>query len=280
MSDPLIPGEAACPDSNRGVTLPQLKFLNTAAFVLTLALNGLSSTGALSAYTVGEISDKHRTKITPAGAAFSIWGVIYLLQGCFIAYQFFWPHGDELALLHGIGFWFLGACAFNSLWIVTFVQGTNVAIWISTVLIACLLFCLCKIHLNASCWARERPGGITQTAVVDVHFSMYAGWVTVATIVNVAVALTTTGWQVDSATANAWSVTMLLVALGLNLVIVATRKDCVWGLVLAWASFWIADANKDNDTVHATALVVCAIITAVSIGVGALLARAKGQGGK
>ena len=69
-----------------------------------------SSTGMLSPNKIGEISDKYPTKITPAGGAFSIWGVIYTIEALFVLYQFWWPQQDEVQLLHGVGFWFIGAC--------------------------------------------------------------------------------------------------------------------------------------------------------------------------
>ena len=71
-----------------------------------------ASTGALSPYAVGEISRKYPTKITPAGGAFGIWGVIYTIQALFVIYQFWWPKADEAQLLHGVGFWYMSACRF------------------------------------------------------------------------------------------------------------------------------------------------------------------------
>ena len=38
--------------------------------------------------------------------------------------------------------------------------------------------------------------------------------------------------------------------------------------MLAWASYFISVANKDNDAVHTTSLVVCGIIGLVSAVVG------------
>ena len=95
----------------------------------------------------------------------------------------------------------------------------------------------------------------------------YAGWVTVASIVNVTILLTTVV-DAASATASTCSVVMLVVALLLNLVIVVTRGDCVWGWVLAWASYFISVANEDNDAVRTTSLVVSGIIGLVSAVVG------------
>ena len=61
-----------------------------------------------------------------------------------------------------------------------------------------------------------------------------------AAIITVAIALTTV-WSSEPAEASAWTVAMLVVALLLDAFIVVTRRDCVWGLVLAWASVWIYD---------------------------------------
>ena len=258
--------------TNRGVTVSQLKGMNSVAFILTIALNGLSSAGALSPQAVGEISDLHPTKLTPAGPAFSIWGIIYSLQASFIVYQFFWPTDDLPLLLHGIGFWYMSSCLFNSLWIITFVQGTVAAMWGSTFLIAGLLFSICKIYINTSCWLVRRPGGILQATVLDVHFSMYGGWVTVATIVNVAIALTTTGWEGEPFTSSSWSVIMLIIAFGINSYIVVSRNDCAWGFVLVWASSWIAAANEGNKVVVPAAVGVAIAMALISLGVSARVA--------
>lgn len=258
--------------TNLGVSLQQLKILNAVAFVSTIAFNGLSATGVLSPYKVGEVGDMHPTKITPAGGAFSIWSVIYILEALFILYSLFghcvWSSSssEDAMLLHGVGFWFVLACLFNALWIITFVQGNDVSLWCSTVLIASLLYSLCKMYLGADCWARRHPGGLAQrcshTLLIDIHFSMYAGWVTVATIVNISVALTSTGWSAPGG--SVWTVVMLCVALLPISYIVITRQDCVWGLVLAWASAWIAVANSGDTTVVAGSMVVCSLIATIS----------------
>lgn len=266
--------------TNHGVTALQLKVVNLVAFVAMLAINGISSAGLLSPFGVGEISRKYPTKITPAGGAFAIWGIIYSVQALFVLYQFWWPKQDEALLLHGIGFWYTSACLFNGLWIVTFVQGDTAAMWCSTLLIASLLGSICKIYVNAACWtAARRPGGVLQAIALDVHFSMYAGWVTVATIVNVTVALTTVV-DASSATASTCSVVMLVVALLLNAFIVVTRQDCVWGWILAWAAYFIHVANKGNDAVGTASLVVSALIGLVSAVVGVRVAakRLRGTG--
>jgi len=254
---------------NNGVSVMQMKLLNAVAFVFTVGMNGISAAGILSKFKIGEVSDMHPNKIVPASGAFSIWSVIYTLEGLFILYCLFcWPSQADAVLLHGVGFWFAATCLFNCLWIVTFVQGNDASLWCATCLIFMLLFCLCKMYLGAECWVRRRPGGTLQRvmlmAVLDVHFSMYAGWVTVASIVATSATLTSTGWKGEPLTESAWSVVMLCVALGLNAYIVITRSDCVWGFVLAWASAWIAVENDSDTAVVTGSLVVCSLITLIA----------------
>lgn len=255
-------------NNNHGVSVFQIKILNVAAFILTLALNYISSAGLISPYGVGTVSRQHPTKITPASGAFGIWGYIYGLEGLFVVYQFFWPTQDNAMLLHGVGFWFCSACLFNSLWIITFVQGNTTAMWFSMVLIVGLLSSICKIYVNTACWAGDRPGGIIQSVALDVHISLYAGWVTVATIVNTSVALSTALGDVEPAMASACCVVMLVVALLLNLWIVVTRRDCVWGWVLTWAAHFISVENKTNNTIYISSIVVSVIIGIVTAAVG------------
>jgi len=262
------------PLTNNGITVNQIKILNAVTFIVVLALNGLAATGKFSEYSVGEVSKLYPTKITPGSGAFSIWSVIYTLETLFVLYGLFgyciWPttKSEDNLFLHGIGWWYAILCLFNSLWIITFVQGNDTAVWFSTILIIGLLFCLCKIYININAWKRKHSGGFLQrcisTLLFDVHFSMYAGWVTVATIVNISVALTTTGWDGKPFTDSALTVIMLCVALFLNSYIVITREDCVWGFVLSWASAWIADANTDDKTINTGAIVISSIIGVIS----------------
>lgn len=185
--------------TNRGVSLQQLKVANLVAYVLCVAMNGLAASGKLSKYKVGEVSDMYPTKITPASGAFSIWSLIYTLEALFVVLPLIGSGSqpssasEDAVLLHGVGFWFLLACLCNALWLIVFVQGTKASTWISTVLIAMLLFSLCKIYINAELWVRRHPGRLWQrfvrTLILDIHFSAYAGWVTVATIVNISAAL-------------------------------------------------------------------------------------------
>merc|ERR1711871_713840 len=163
---------------------------------------------------------------------------------------------------------------FQLLVIVVFVQGTVAAVWISSVFLFAMLACLLKLYLNCGLWTTPRHGWgddnfaahVVHMLLFDAQFSLYAGWVTVACIVNATVALTTTGWDGAPFSDSTWSVIMQAVALVVNLAIVVTRRDFVYPSVLCWATYWISQANADDNVVYTGSLVV-----SISAGVAAVV---------
>src|SRR5512138_1450734 len=57
------------------------------AFLATLATNAMANLLPLFGRDTGEISDSFPSLFTPAGYAFSVWGVIYLALAGFVIYQ-------------------------------------------------------------------------------------------------------------------------------------------------------------------------------------------------
>ena len=63
---------------------------------------------------------------------------------------------------------------------------------------------------------------------MDVTFSIYGGWCTVAAIVNTAAAGVACGWGDDFLiTGSQWGAVMIVVAGVVNLAVLATRSDPV-----------------------------------------------------
>src|SRR6056297_2670655 len=61
--------------------------LNSTSLIAVLVLNAMAGSGQLTGKTIGEISAKYDTLFTPAGYAFSIWGLIYLRLIAFTVFQ-------------------------------------------------------------------------------------------------------------------------------------------------------------------------------------------------
>ena len=66
---------------------------------------------------------------------------------------------------------------------------------------------------------------VLEFIAIDVAFSTYLGWVTVASLVNVSIALTSSGWDGAPWTQTGWACVMLTTAAVLALLTIHTRKD-------------------------------------------------------
>merc|ERR1719424_2158416 len=85
-------------------------WLNLAAYVLNSAVTYSSLTGIFGA-TNSELSNKYQTLVTPAGWAFSIWGVIFIWEGVFVVAQFF-PSFRACTTVVQVSPWWWAVCFF------------------------------------------------------------------------------------------------------------------------------------------------------------------------
>lgn len=235
-----------------------LQYNNIFAFIATVFINYISNTGLINNTTIGGNSDELRTLFTPAGFAFAIWGLIYLLLAGFIIYQsrslLVKVRNDDFILK--VGWWFFISCLANSLWVIAWLYGY---IGLSLVFMFTLLFSLLKIVWNNKMELWDAP--ITTIAFLWWPFVIYSGWVTVASIANVSAFLTKIEWNGFGISETAWTVSMILVAGLINLLITWKRNMREFALVGAWALGAIASANQGrNETVQYTALVVMGIL--------------------
>lgn len=240
-----------------------LAIANTIALVITIAVNYLSNTGLINGNTMATISGRYGNYFTPAGYAFSIWGVIYLglLGFIFYGWRFLPDKNDHL--VSKIGWWFVVSCVANSLWVVVWLYdliGLSVAVMIA------LLLSLFKIVQNADIYEKRNVAMITRLCIIW-PFSIYFGWVSVALIADVAAFLTKIGWNGWEISGITWTVIMLCAAGLVNILVIQTKKLYAFGLVGIWAVLAISVANQNNSTsvvytcygVAATVLVFIAV---------------------
>ncbi len=246
-----------------------LQTINTVAFAFTIVVNALAgSTTLLNGRTSGEISDLYPTLITPAGFTFSIWGVIYTLLLVFTIYQIL-PRNREQPFLHRISVLFALSGILNILWL--FLWHYEL-ITFSVVLMFALLSALISIYLRLDIGKDE--ASLWEKVCVHLPFSVYLGWITVASIANVAAALTAVGWDGGGIGQTTWAVLVIIVALLVTLTTIATRKDVAYGLVIVWALIGIRSKQIDNETIVLTAEAGIAIIL-IAIVLTAVVSRWK-----
>lgn len=239
-----------------------LQVANILAFVATVVVNGLANTQVLNGKTTAEVSDAYPTLITPAGYVFSIWGVIYTLLLVFMVFQAL-PQQRDKPFLRQIGLLFVLSSILNISWLFLWQYEQ---ITLSVILMFALLVTLITVYLRLNI-GRSKTS-LREKLSVHLAFSVYLGWITVASIANVAVALTAVNWDGFGLSDVTWAVLVIVVALVITLAVVATRRDIAYSLVIVWALVGIIVKQIENQTIVMTAeigVVVIFVALATSI---------------
>jgi len=214
----------------------QLLLFNTLSLAFALVLNALAGSSVFGGRTVGEISARYDTLIAPAGYAFAIWGIIYLLLLLFIGYQWYaWLRDREDTALKQAGYWFTLANIANGLWIVAWL---NEYLGISVLLIFILLLSLIMLTLRLRMEIWDAP--LRTIVFVWWPLCIYLGWIVVASVANVAGYLVSLEWQGGFLSPPAWTVVLIILAMVIYLLLVFVRNMREAALVGVWAFIAIA----------------------------------------
>ncbi|MBN1880429.1 tryptophan-rich sensory protein [bacterium] len=195
------------------------------AYVVMVGVNYLAVLLPLGGRSTGQISDSYPNLFAPAGYAFSIWGLIYILLGVYVVYQL-WQEKDELG--KKVNRIFIVNALLNASWMFAWHYDL---IWLSLIIMGGLLMTLIKI---ADVF-RGRALTPKETWLVRLPFSVYFGWITVASIANVTVFLVYLGWNGLGLPESFWTVAALLVGALIGAWRMLCDRFIPYGLVLIWA---------------------------------------------
>lgn len=206
-----------------------IKLAVAIALVAMVVVNYLAQLLPINGVTPGQVSDSMPNLFAPAGLTFSIWGLIYLSLAAFTIYQFGFGRGSaESASLDKVRVVFVISSLANIAWIFSWHYG-NIAL--SLVMMLAILISLIVINLTLD---RERLAK-SEKALYRLPFSLYFGWITVATVANVTALLVKAGWNRFGWSEQAWMIVILLVAMAIGTATMILRRDVAYGLVLIWA---------------------------------------------
>ena len=232
---------------------------NALSVLIALTVNILASALPLNGQNTGEISDRFQVYFVPAGYVFAIWGVIYIGWIAFVLYQFRTAQKDS-PRLRRLGYLFALSGIFNALWLVCWHY--NAFGW-SVLVMLILLSLLIASYLKLDVGRVAVPPA--EKWSVDVPFSIYLGWITVATVANVTDLLYLVNWNGFGIAPQVWAVIMLVVAGFIGLLMTLYRKDSGYVFVLVWSFVGIAVKQSAVPLVANSAWVASALMLVLAL---------------
>ena len=213
-------------------TLRQISVILT--ILATIIINGLANALPINGQNTGEISDRFKVYFVPAGYVFSIWGLIYLGLIAFAIFQAL-PSQRENPRLRATGWWIsLGGLA-NIAWIFLWhYERFPLTLIAMLVLLGTLIVTYLRLGIGrasvstAERWAARLP------------FSIYLGWITVATVANATSLLDFLKWDRFGMAPEIWMSIVLAAVLVIAVLMNFTRRDVAYALVILWALAGIA----------------------------------------
>lgn len=238
-----------------------LSVLNALVFIAVLIVNSLASIIPLGGLNTGQVSDLYPNLFVPAGFTFSIWGIIYILLAVYIIYSFaFKSHQSDkgITFMDKIGYLFLFSSLGNICWILSW-QYRYVSLSLICMLIILIsLFFIYKV-LNIG----RSPVFKKERLMVHLPISIYFGWISVATIANVTALLVNVEWNRFGLSEQFWTVAVIVVATALGLLILFSRNDIAYTVVILWAFWGILSKRLSLNQSDPAQAVIIAVSTAI-----------------
>ncbi len=224
------------------------------SIIATLVVNVLANALPFNGLSTAQVSDQFHVYFVPAGYVFAIWGLIYI---GLIAYAIFQalPAQRENPRLRNSGYLVAAAGLANCVWLFLWHYEQFL---LTLVVMISLLVLLILVYVNL---------GIGRTQVstaerwaVQVPFSVYLGWITVATIANVTDVLYYLNWDGFGIGARDWTLVLFAAVIVIAGLMSLTRRDVAYNLVIVWALVGIAVKQA-----AAKSLVIASLASAVVV---------------
>ncbi|CZQ99517.1 Hypothetical protein Tpal_2383 [Trichococcus palustris] len=209
-----------------------LKIITAVTYAAMIAVNAMANALPINGINTGAVSDAYPNLFAPAGLTFAIWGLIYLLLAGYTLYQFGLFQGDKSTvkteLLRKVNIVFSISSLANFCWIFSWHYRI---IPLSMLLMLVILACL--IYINGI--IKKEQLSNKEKLFIKLPFSIYFGWITVATIANMTTLLVAVGWNGFGISEPIWTVAILITGLLIGSVTMILNRDVAYGFVLVWA---------------------------------------------
>ena len=225
----------------------------------TIVVNILANALPINGLNTGEISDRFLVYFVPAGYVFAIWGLIYIGLIAYAVFQAL-PSQRENPRLRNTGYLVALSGLANIAWI--FLWHYEQFPW-TLIAMFTLLALLIVIYLRLG--IGKTTVSTAETWTVQIPFSVYLGWITVATIANITDVLYFLNWDGFGISPKVWFLVVLAAVIVISGLISLTRRDIAYNLVILWALVGIAVKHSSVTLIMVTSLVAAVIVAAILI---------------
>jgi len=212
-----------------------LAISNIVAFVAVIIVNYLATSLPIGWMTTWALSDLYPNLFVPAWITFSIWGLIYLWLLWFVVWQIVDLFKKKSArITKKIWIWFLLSCVANISWIFArHYRLVGLSVLIMLIFLAILIIISKKVEIWKKLW------NLWDKYFVQVPFSLYLWWISVATIANISTYLVNIWRSGRWISPVSWTIIVIIVAMILALLALYRKRDIVFALVVIRAFLWI-----------------------------------------
>ena len=226
-----------------------------AAALYNVTLNALAGAGLLFDVDTGAISDAVPTAVTPAGPAFSIWGVIFLGVLVFAGWQA--RPAARGSRYDALAMPFIVANGLCGTWQIVWLNQYFSA---SAFIIFGILIALVWLYLRLD----RMEMTPTERWTLGVPTSLFLAWLTVAAPVNLTLWLHTLGWTNGAL----WGPILIGTVSAIGAALLNRTGDVAFASVLLWAFAWIAvEQAEATPLLMVLALGGLAIVAATALAI-------------
>jgi hypothetical protein len=255
-------------------TNPLFLILNIIGFLGTVFVNGLAVTLPLNNKTTAELSDQYPNLFVPAGLTFSIWGIIYILLAVFVTYHVvatIRKDAEGRSYFGKIGILFFISAVLNMGWIFAWhYEIVPLSVVIMLLLLGCLIAIYLRLGIGKSVASRK------EQYLIHLPFSVYLGWITIATIANITALLVDINWNRFGLSEQFWTVIVIVVGIAIALSMLIRRRDIYYCMVVDWALLGILLKRlADSPVVQSVIIITIIGVVVITIGIIVQIARRK-----
>lgn len=232
------------------------QWTNLIALFAAFAVNMITNIIPIDGISIKQIADNYDATVLviPANYAFAIWGLIYLGLGCLAIYQALAFNKTD-PRCRQLGYLLTISSVAQIAWVILFQYRL---FFPSLIAMLAILIPLIILYIRLEIFIK--PVSRAQKWFINFPISIYLAWISVATILNVAIALASIQWDAWNISITAWTILMLIVATVLGILAVTQRRDIAFAGVLVWAFIAIALRHLDQQLLAVTAVGLALIL--------------------